>query len=62
MSSENQTRSGFVPVVSIVCSAVITDIFARLAPDPQLALILSIDAQGLILYNKWKKENIIANI
>lgn len=41
--------------------AVRINIFARLAPIPQLTSIMPIDSLVLILYNKWKKENIAAN-
>lgn len=41
--------------------AVIINIFARLAQIPQLTSIMPTDSQVLILYNKWKKENIVAS-
>lgn len=42
--------------------AVRINIFVRTAPIPQVTSIMPIDSQALILYNKWKEENIVANV
>lgn len=42
--------------------AVRINTFARLAPIPQLTSIMPVDSQVLILYKKWEKKNLVANI
>lgn len=61
MSSEKSMDSNYI----WICPSAFCHLqweFVRTAPIPQLTSIMPIDSQVLILYNKWKEENIVANV